>query len=283
MNRFRTAGAPGPRSWPWSVLAIGRGCDRRDQRTVGSDRDARHRPLVRDQDRRPAARFRADCGDRRPRDLRHVLHVQGRRPRASASAARAVVDGVEGCEDVRLQPAQERPLRRRHAAHVRRRGLLVPALDQPQGQSVVPARRRHGVARGRYTVILRSKTPNAALPAILTNTSLGHRQLEARAQARRHRRGRSRQERQGGEVAELRRLPRRGQRPVSAAALQHDVADHARAEPALLGLRKAAVQAVVVRNMIAADAADQHPARQARGRDRPLRRPGADDSRATSD
>ena len=28
-------------------------------------------------------------------------------------------------------------------------------------------------ARGRYTVILRSKTPNAALPSILTNTSLG--------------------------------------------------------------------------------------------------------------
>src|SRR4029079_15612633 len=28
-------------------------------------------------------------------------------------------------------------------------------------------------AGGRYTVILRSKTPNAALPSILTNTSLG--------------------------------------------------------------------------------------------------------------
>src|SRR4030095_4541966 len=39
-----------------------------------------------------------------------------------------------------------------------------------------PAVLLHGVtvsARGKYTVVLRSKTPNAALPSILTNTSLG--------------------------------------------------------------------------------------------------------------
>jgi hypothetical protein len=55
------------------------------------------------------------------------------------------------------------------------------------------------------------------------------RELEARAQARWNERGRRRQERQGGEVAELVGVPRCGQWPVPAAALQHDLADHARA------------------------------------------------------
>ncbi len=48
--------------------------------------------------------------------LRHALHVQGRRPRASDSAPRARPGRRHGREDLHLPAQAERPLRRRHAA-----------------------------------------------------------------------------------------------------------------------------------------------------------------------
>ena len=139
----------------------------------GASRDARRRPLVRDQDVRSATSVRADRVHRRSRDLRHVAHLQGRRRLASASDGSAELPSVERCEDVHL-PAQARhPVRRRDSHDGRRRRLLVPPIDQPQGQPFVPARGRRVSATGKYTVVLRSATPNTALPAIVANTSLG--------------------------------------------------------------------------------------------------------------
>ena len=54
---------------------------------------------------------------------------------------------IDGREDVHLPAQAERPLRERHAADVGRRRLLAAAAGQPEGQPVVPARRRHGHGR----------------------------------------------------------------------------------------------------------------------------------------
>ena len=183
---------------------------------VRADRDARRRPFVRDQDRRSAARLRADCRDRRPWHLRHLLHVQGRRPRPPAAAAGAVVDGVQGREDVRLQPAEERALRRRDAAHRGRRRLLVQTAHQPQGQPVLPARRSHGVVAREVHGHPEVEDPERGAAVDPDEHVARDRELEARAEARRHGRAGCRQERQGRAMAELRGLPRRGQRPVPA-------------------------------------------------------------------
>ncbi len=65
----------------------------------------------------------------------------------------------------------------------------------------------------------------------------GHRQLEAREAARRHRLGRRRQEGQGRVVAQLLLVGRRGQRPVRALGVQHDLAGHARSATRSTGAR----------------------------------------------
>ena len=138
-----------PGSRPVPVAGGGRrGCDcPRGRQRHGEDVGVRHlrdRQLVHDQDRRPAAGVRPDGVDRRSRDLRHPLHLQGRRSRPPGPAARLVVDGDVEREDVHVQAQEERPLRRRDAAHVGRRRLLAAAPRQPEGQPGVPARRRHG-------------------------------------------------------------------------------------------------------------------------------------------
>src|SRR5207244_3994731 len=193
-----------------ATCADSRRCARRRGRRTGRDgslvrgRHARDRPVVRDQDRRPAARVRADGEHRQPRRLRHAVDVPGRRRRTSGSDARGVVHRVEGREDVHLQAEEERPLRGRDAADLRRRRLLVQSPDQPEGQSIllladvsVAPKGKYGVGlpfqwpdhlegqpillladvsvapKGKYGVVLKSKTPNTALPAILANTSLG--------------------------------------------------------------------------------------------------------------
>ena len=214
MTRF------GTRSAAKAVLvgAVARNCrgrmgrNRRPEQVsvVGGYRDARRRPLLRDQDSRSPACLRADGFDCRPRYLRHVLHVQGRRPGAPDTAARPLVDGVQGREDICLQPSEERPLRGRNAAHLRRRRLLVSAPDQPQGQPVFPARRRHRL--GAWQVHGRAALDHPGDGAAVDPDEhvARDRQLEARAQARRHFRGRCGQERQGRAVAELGSLPRRG-------------------------------------------------------------------------
>ena len=65
----------------------GRDRDRRDE-LVERERHARDRQLVRDPDRRPAARIRPDRFDRRSRDVRHARHVQGRGHDAGARGSR---------------------------------------------------------------------------------------------------------------------------------------------------------------------------------------------------
>ena len=73
-----------------------------------------------------------------------------------------------------VQPAPERPLRGRDAAHGRGRRLLVQASHQPQGEPLLPARRRHRLGRRagtRSSFGRRHRTRR--LPSILTNTSLG--------------------------------------------------------------------------------------------------------------
>src|SRR5205823_14960844 len=72
-----------------------------------------------------------------------LFRSPGQRPRPPDPAARALVDGVEEREDVRVPPADERPLRRRHAADGEGRGLLVPAPDQPQGEPGLPRSEEH--------------------------------------------------------------------------------------------------------------------------------------------
>ena len=98
---------------------------------------------------------------------------QRRRPRASGAAARAVVEGVQGCEDVRFNLrrnvhfADGTPLTAADAVFSFRRLINLKGNPSFLLDGVTVS------AGGRYTVILRSKTPNAALPSILTNTSLG--------------------------------------------------------------------------------------------------------------
>ena len=191
MKRFRARGRPRLRSPPWEFSRRSR--SRLGARTgpVRADRNARRRPFVRDQDRRSTARFRADCRHRRPWHLRHVLHLQGRRSRAPASAAGAVVDGVQGREDVRLQSAAERALRRRDAAHRGRRRLLVQTAHQPQGQPVLPSRRRHGVVA--RPVHGHSEVEGSERGAAVDPDQhvARDRELEARAEARRYSRRRA--------------------------------------------------------------------------------------------
>ena len=199
---------------------------------------ARRRPLVRDQDGRPAAGVRADRVDRRPRHLRHAAHVQGRERLAPGPARRARLPASSGRADVHVQSAPRHRLRRRHADDGRRRRLLVPPADQPQGQPVLPARRRDRRRRAagtRSSCARRRRTRRSRRSSRTRRSASSTRSSRARtARTDAAERG---QDGQGRALVQLARLARRRQRPVRAAAVQHDLADHPRAEPALLGPR----------------------------------------------
>ncbi len=129
----------------------------------------------------PQRAFELHVDDRRPRGLRHAVHLQGQRPRASGSAARPVLDERRR-QDVHLSAQAERPLRRRHAADCGRRRLLVQAARQPEGQSLVPPVRVRGVGeRDSTRSSSRSSTRRAAArrssptrrPASSTRSSSG--------------------------------------------------------------------------------------------------------------
>ena len=139
----------------------GRGVRREPSRRRRAD--PRGRQLVHDQDHGSAARIRSDRVDHRPGDLRHAVHLQGQRPRPSDPAAREVVDGEQGREDVHLPAEEERALRRRHTAHVGGRRVLVQAAGQPEGEPVVPAGGRLGQrprGRTRSSCTRRRRTPS---------------------------------------------------------------------------------------------------------------------------
>ena len=100
------------------------------------------------------------------------------------------------------------------------------------------------------------------------------RELEAREAERRDGRGRTRARptgRSGGSTRRRRSAP--GSGPYVLQAVQHDVADRPRPEPALLGA-EARVRAGRDPQHGRRDAVHQRPARHARGRDRPLRPAG---------
>ena len=146
------------------------GVNRHDRRCA----DARGRQLVHDQDDGSAARIRSDRVDHRPRDLRHAVHVQGQRSRPSDPAARLVVDGEQGREDVHVPAEEERALRRR-----RRRSPRRTSCSRASAWSTSRATRRSCwraitvAAKGPYTVVMHSATPATELPSILANPSLG--------------------------------------------------------------------------------------------------------------
>ena len=76
---------------------------------------------------------------------------------------------------------EERPLRGRDAAHCRGRRLLVQPADQPQGQPVVPAGRRHRLVRaGKYTVVLQLEGAERGAAVDPDEHVARDRQLEAR-------------------------------------------------------------------------------------------------------
>ena len=110
-------------------------------------------------------------------------------------------------------------------------------LDQPEGEPVLPARRRHRLGARQVHGRPALDHPATALPSILTNTSLGivnSKLVRSTAAPPRSVRTNPTRPSSGSTL----RPPRRGQRPVPVAALQHHLSDHARAEPALLGVAK---------------------------------------------
>ena len=109
--------------------------------------DAGGRQLVRPRYDRSAACVRPHVVDRRPRYLRHAVHLQEERPCPPDPAARPVL-GKRGRQVVHVPAEAERPLRRRHAADFRRRRLLAQATRQPERQSGVPPLRGQGVGEG---------------------------------------------------------------------------------------------------------------------------------------
>ena len=78
----------------------------------------------------PASGARSDLNDRRPRPLRHALHLQGKRSLASGTAPRSLLV-EERHRAVHLSAQEERAFRRRDAADRRRRRLLAQASRQP--------------------------------------------------------------------------------------------------------------------------------------------------------
>jgi hypothetical protein len=92
---------------------------------------------------------------------------------------------------------------------------------------------------GKYTVVLRSKDAERGAAVDPDEHLARHRELEARAAARRHVAPGADKNDKAEKWLNSAASRGAGQRPVPVAALQHDVADHARAEPAVLGAVKA--------------------------------------------
>ena len=245
--------------------------------------DARDRQLVHDQDVGPAAGVRSDRVDHRSRALRHALHVQGRTIwLIPIPLARAVVEGDEGREDVHLPAEAERAFRRRDAVDVGRRRVLAAPSRQPQGQPVVPARRRDGEGGGRVR----------RRPALDDTEHGSCRRFSPTRRPASSTRSSSRQH-GGTDAANAAKADKAenwlnssssvgaGSGPVRAQRVLDDVADHADAEREVLGLAQAGILERRRAQHDRTDAADQHPARLARDRDRPVGRSGEGRSRAS--
>ena len=177
---------------------------------------------------------------------------------------------------IHLPAEEERPLRERQSADCGGRRLLAQPADQHQGQPVVPARR--GLRQCERQVHRRHEGDGAvgAVAGDSRESEHGHRQREAREGARWNERRQRVDGRQGGAVAQLAELGRSGQRAVRAEVVQHHLAGDAFAEYALLGREEAEVRHRRRPEHGCDDAADQHPARLARSRHRPLLRSGAE-------
>ena len=128
MKRFRTG--RGARA----ALVVARGVSRRPRsrtarRTTPSAPTGRSSSTARSRSRPPTRSGRSSRPHRSSTAAIYdtLFTYKGGDLAHPRAAARAVVEGDRGREDVRLQAAQERPLRRRHAADVGRRRLLVPA------------------------------------------------------------------------------------------------------------------------------------------------------------
>ena len=130
-------------------------------------------------------------------------------------------------------------------------------------------------AAGKYGVVLRSKTANTAIPAILANTSLGvvnSKLVKAHGGTDKAGADKTDKAERWFNSPDSRR---RGQRPVRAEAVLDDLADRPHPEPGLLGLEQGGVLERRDPQHDRADPADQHQAGLARDRDRPLRPAGA--------
>ena len=223
----------------------------------------------------PQRAFEPTGVDRRPRHLRHALHVQGRRPRAPDAAARpswtASKDAKTFVFNLRrnVHFADGTPLTSADVVFSFRRLINLKGNPSFLLDGVTAS------ARGKYTVVLRSTTPATALPSILDEHVARDRQLEARPQARRHRRGRRGQERQGRAVAQLGRLRGRGQRAVPACSATAPPRRSRSCRTRATGVAKGRVQDGRGPEHDCADPVDQHPARvstRSRSTSQPTRR-----------
>ena len=145
----------------------------------------------------PQRQFRGHGRHRGARALRHSPQVRGQRRGPSATLGGDRLQGNERSEDLHLHPPQGRALLGRDAADLEGRRLLVPPVDQPEGQPVLPPRRGHGVRQRPLHGRPQVEGAEPRDPCDRRQRVARSRQLRSREGERRHGCRRSRQEGQG--------------------------------------------------------------------------------------
>ena len=125
-------------------------------------------------------------------------------------------------------------------------------------------------AKGPYTVVLKSKTPNPAIPVLVANTSLG---VVNSKVVKAHGGSDAVGRRQDGQGRGVHQHALRGQRPVRPEVVQHDLAGRDDGEPDVLG-PEAEVPDGRPAQRLGRHAAPRRAARHERDLARPLARPG---------